>query len=282
MRATINHIKESLKDLYPESEIGGIIQILFEYELGYNRTDMILRKEDPLTKEQSDRILNTTKRLKKGEPIQYIVGEVEFYNVVLNVAPGVLIPRPETEELVDKIIKENTNPNARILDIGSGSGCIPLSLKKSIAQALVYSCDVSETALSIARSNAKKNNIDVQFLKHDILSNNDFIVSEPFDIIVSNPPYVLESEMELMRKNVLEYEPHLALFVDDKDPLIFYRAISIFAQNHLKKGGALYFEINEAFGKETKTLMEEYGFSDIQIIDDLFGKPRIAKGIFLK
>jgi release factor glutamine methyltransferase len=249
-----------------------------------------------------DKINVAVKRLLQNEPLQYILGEAWFYDLTFLVNKNVLIPRPETEELVHLIIneirkieneisndefrmlnegeEENQKSKIRnqkyILDIGTGSGCIPIALKKNIPEAVVYGMDISVDALSLAQQNAELNNVDVNFIEQDILTSN--LQLPQFDIIVSNPPYITETEKNKMHENVLAYEPHLALFVTDKNPLQFYEAISVFAAKHLAAKGMLYFEINAAYGNEVKQCMERHGFTEISIIKDMQGKDRIVKG----
>ena len=219
------------------------------------------------------------KDLLKNKPIQYIIGETEFCDLKFKVNENVLIPRPETSELVYKIVERQKTKDKRqlsILDIGTGSGCIAISLAKNIHDSKVYALDISEKALDVAKENAFNNNVDVTFINDDILSLKNKIETK-FDIIVSNPPYVRELEKTEMRDNVLNWEPHNALFVSDNDPLIFYRNILEFAKNNLKQNGEIWFEINEYLGKEMTDLCKEYGFSDVEIFKDFRGKERIVK-----
>ena len=219
------------------------------------------------------------KDLLKNKPIQYIIGETEFCDLKFKVNENVLIPRPETSELVYKIVERQKTKDKRqlsILDIGTGSGCIAISLAKNIPGSKVHALDISEKALEVAKENAINNNVDVTFINDDILSLKNNIETK-FDIIVSNPPYVRELEKAEMRDNVLNWEPHNALFVSDNDPLIFYRNILEFAQTHLNENGEIWFEINEYLGKEMTVLCKEYGFSDIEIFKDFRGKERVVK-----
>jgi release factor glutamine methyltransferase len=212
------------------------------------------------------------------EPIQYILGETEFYGLKLNVNPAVLIPRPETEELVDWILKINSIRNAKILDIGTGSGCIALALKNHLKEGEISGVDISENALKVARENALQNHLNVNFFQSDILKWKES-EWDKFDIVVSNPPYVRMSEKAKMNDNVLHYEPDSALFVSDQDPLVFYRAIAAFASQYLNKNGFLFFEINEYLGEEMKVLMEGFGFESIEIRKDINSKNRMAFGL---
>lgn len=274
MQQTIQYIKDELTALYPLEEIDGFIRIIFEHQLKLSFTQMIIQKDRILDDYQQKEIYKIVNRLKKYEPIQYILGEAEFYNLNLSVKPGVLIPRPETEELVDWITKINMSENAHILDVGTGSGCIALALKKELPDAQVTAFDVSEEALKIASANANRNKLDINFQNVDILKWEKQEFPE-FDIIVSNPPYVRDCEKKMMESNVLDYEPELALFVSDVDPLLFYRTIAGFAQKYLKKGGFLFFEINENFGEATKNLLYGFGFKNIDLKKDIEKKDRM-------
>jgi len=230
-------------------------------------------------------------RINKNEPLEYVFNSAQFIDIELYTNSNVLIPRPETEELALKIcgdIKSRLQSNKRvednslsILDIGTGSGCIPVYLAKNFPDCNYYAVDISDAALATARSNAERHGCNIHFIKADILNCKDGSESGSLkvDIIVSNPPYVLESEKALMQPNVLDYEPDTALFVPDDDPLKFYRAISNFAAGHLNDGGKLYFEINEKFGAETAQLMRSCGFQEVEVVQDLFGKDRFVVGI---
>ena len=213
------------------------------------------------------------------EPIQYILGRTSFYDLEFNVTPGVLIPRQETELLVDIILKDYSL-SGKILDIGTGSGCIAVSLKKNLPEAEVFALDISQNALDIAKLNSKSNNLHIDFIHGDIL-NPGLTINHTFDLIVSNPPYVRNSEQQKMHDNVLQYEPHTALFVPDDDPLVYYRAIADFCMRNLKSSGILALEINESLGFETKSELEKYTFSTVEIVKDLNNKDRfsIAKSL---
>ncbi|MBN2261932.1 MAG: peptide chain release factor N(5)-glutamine methyltransferase, partial [Prolixibacteraceae bacterium] len=245
MKPTIEYIKNSLEPFYPQSEIESFIAILFQYFLEYNTTQMLLNKDSTLSVELAEQIKKAVDRLKNSEPIQYILGETMFYDLRFEVDGSVLIPRGETEELVDRIVKKHKNKALKLLDIGTGSGAIAVSIKKNLPNADVFACDVSHKALLTAKKNASTNGVDVHFFYHDILSEIP-LPERNFDVWVSNPPYVTEKEKALMERNVLDYEPHLALFVPDDDALMFYRAITEKAIQYLKPSGELWFEINEA------------------------------------
>lgn len=229
---------------------------------------------EPLSEEEMSNLKEVTSRLNNHEPIQYIFGETEFYGLPFFVSPSVLIPRPETEELVHHILEKHEGESKTILDIGTGSGCIPITLKKKNPNFEVFALDVSMDALAVTQDNIAENEVQIQLVHEDILNPEDIEELPDFDIIVSNPPYITEDEKSLMHKNVLEHEPSLALFVDNDTPLIFYKAIAEFGLKKLKKGGNLYTEINEQFGNETKALYESLDYTDVEIHKDLNGKDR--------
>jgi len=263
-----------LQELYSKQEAESLVLWLFEAYLEKKRMDIL--KNENLESLPSGLTL-AMENLMVGMPIQYILGKAPFYGREFEVSPAVLIPRNETEELAHLILKENPKPGLRIMDIGTGSGCIPITLDLELNDPAVFGLDISGEALKIASRNAFLLHSKVEFSRLDILQ--DELPFEDLDIIVSNPPYVRYSEKELMHTNVLAHEPHLALFVYDDDPLLFYRVISQKAKKALKQGGKLYFEINEAFGKETKELMENLGFGEVKIFEDLNGKERMIRGI---
>ena len=268
--------REELKAIYPQGEIENITYILFEYLLKYSKIEIQLNKGEKIKQNSLEDILKALEDLKSSVPIQYVIGETEFYDLVFKVNQHTLIPRQETEELVHAIINDNKVEEPNILDVGTGSGCIPIVLAHNIAGANVSSVDISEGAIVMAKENAVLNNVTINFHLRNFLKWEEYSWEKSFDIIVSNPPYVKESEKELMERNVLAYEPHTALFVDDNDPLIFYRRIAEFAKTHLKKGGKLYFEINEALGREMMELLENLGFSSIKVMKDLNGRDRMT------
>lgn len=267
---------DRLTPLYGKQEAKSLVFLIFENIFLLSRTEVLVGKE----LKKSDKIPTLElilNRLLNSEPLQYIIGTTEFYGNIFEVNPSVLIPRPETEELVQLIILENKNQTPiSIIDIGTGSGCIAISLKKEIPQAQVYAADISKEALDTATKNAILNKVDIDFLELDILSK-ETILPET-SIIVSNPPYVMHSEKALMQSNVLNFEPHLALFAEDSDPLIFYKAITEKALKYLLPKGKIYFEINEQFGKETAELLIQAGFSNVKILKDLSGKDRMVSG----
>tara|TARA_R110002050_G_scaffold298890_2_gene463022 strand:- start:12589 stop:13455 length:867 start_codon:yes stop_codon:yes gene_type:complete len=277
--------QKELKDMYDKEEIDSFFYMLLESYLGLKRIQLALNPELSYPEKELYPIYDGLKKLKQNIPIQYIIGETEFYGLRFKVNKDVLIPRPETEELVQWIINQQPNSKSNqfnILDIGTGSGCIAISLAKNLQNARVYALDVSEKALKVAKMNAKFNLVDVTFIEANILDPQTWITElkkMKFDIIVSNPPYVREQEKEQMKANVLNNEPHLALFVENNNPLLFYNAISQFAVNNLSQNGSLYFEINEYLGKQMKQLLNAFNFRMIELKQDIFGKDRMIKGI---
>lgn len=271
-----NHFNTELLTVYPQTEIDSFFFLLIEKELGLQRIDVALNNQQSISEEKFKHLYNSLSRLKSQEPIQYILGETEFYGFPFRVTKDTLIPRPETEELVDWIVNDNYNNKAQvsILEIGTGSGCIPISLAKKLPNASVTSIDISKAAIAIAKDNATLNNININFIEQNILTTTQ--LPEKYDIIVSNPPYVRELEKAEIKPNVLENEPHLALFVDDHNPLIFYSKIADLAKKHLTKNGVLYFEINQYLGKETANMLIEKGFKT-ELKKDLFGNDRMTK-----
>ena len=277
---TITFIKKELKNYYNEREIQSFISIIFEHLLNYSRIDLLTKTDTNLSNSLVSQIEEIINQLKQHKPIQYIIGETEFYGLKFNVAPAVLIPRPETEELIEWITDENINKKINILDIGTGSGCIAISLAKNIPGAKVDAIDISEEAIKVAKQNAETNNVKINFLHFDILNIEKWHeIKTKYDIIVSNPPYVRELEKEMMEKNVLEYEPETALFVSDEKPLIFYETIADFAKQKLNNNGKLYFEINEYLGKETAEMLKSKNFKNIEIRKDINGRDRMTRAV---
>jgi len=275
MKAGIASIRKELAGIYVKSEIESLIFLIFEKLKGYSRTQFFLANEEQLNDDDQIEIVQIIARLKNHEPIQYILGMTEFYSLPFYSVPGVLIPRPETEELVQWIIQENKYLKPSILDIGTGTGCIAISLQKNIPQSNVLACDISPVCLETAHRNSELNSADVSVFEYDILNEIPEVEFPDLDIIVSNPPYIRELEKRLIEKNVLEYEPEMALFVADEKPLIFYERITDFSRIHLKNSGRLYFEINEAFGHECCNMLQKKGFSEIVLKKDINGKDRM-------
>jgi len=273
----LSYFKSELVDCYDTAELEQMLYVIFWYYFNINRTEIALQRNSLLQQEEFKLLINVINELKQFRPLAQIMGEWEFYDMELFINRHTLIPRPETEELVQLIINENSNNNlSSILDIGTGSGCIALALKKSFPNIKVFGYDISEEAIKIAIKNAKKNDLEVFFKQLDILNWEQYIIEE-YDVIVSNPPYITEKEKALMHQNVLDYEPHRALFVGDNEPLLFYSAIADFALVKLKQAGKLYFEINENFGNEVKTLLMNKNFKNINIVKDINNKDRIVR-----
>lgn len=275
MKAGIAFVKKELAGIYAREEIESLTFLIFEKLKGYSRTQFLLAKDEELCPKELSEIEKIVARLKNHEPIQYILGTTEFYGLPFYTVPEVLIPRPETEELVQWIIQENKSSKPTILDMGTGTGCIAISLQKNIPQSTVLACDISPACLETAKRNSELNSAEVSVIQYDILKNAPDFSFPELDIIVSNPPYIRETEKTLMEKNVLDHEPELALFVPDENPLIFYEQIADFSRIHLKNQGHLYFEINEAFGPECYEMLQEKGFSEIVLKKDIHGKDRM-------
>ena len=281
------HFNKSLKHLYPTSEIDSFFFLILEEYMGLKRIDIVLKSDFLIDKKSLNLMQIATKQLEQEIPVQYIIGKTEFFGLPFHVNKEVLIPRPETEELVEQVLKKvsliktcNTSKNEtikekqlKVLDIGTGSGCIAISLKKQLPSSEVSALDVSNKALRVAKKNAFLNNVDINFVHQDILKTND--LDKLYDVIISNPPYVRELEKKEIKNNVLNNEPHLALFVDNKNPLLFYNKIAELAKKFLIKNGQLHFEINQYLGKETIKLLAEKGFKNIQLKKDIFGNDRI-------
>lgn len=260
-----------------EPEARATAFIIIEYFFGLSHTEILIREDiQPVSEETEFELLQVIKAIKAGEPVQYALGETEFYDSKFFVNPSVLIPRPETEELVDLILKDNAGFDGQFLDIGTGSGCIAVSLAKNLPKAKGFALDVSKDAIAVAQDNMLQNQVELQFFSGDILIEREFPLGK-LDLIVSNPPYIREQEKLEMSANVLEHEPDLALFVPNEDPLKFYRAVGEFGVANLSENGKLYFEISEYFGAETKELLEGQGYKEVQIVQDINGKDRIVK-----
>jgi release factor glutamine methyltransferase len=284
MGVNIQTIKETriylageLGGIYEDSEISALTNIIIRTVTGITKLHQLYNQEESVTSAQAGRIIEICNELRTGKPIQYILGETTFYDCTIRLNSSTLIPRPETEELVDLIIRENRGFRGIILDVGTGSGCIAIALATKLPDSEFKGIDISVAAIEIAKENAVLNNVSVKFVTADIFEC-DPDKFKNTGIIVSNPPYVRDSEKQFMKRNVLDFEPHGALFVEDCEPLKYYRAILDFAEIILVKRGQIYFEINEALGKQMVQLIESYGYSDVLIINDLNGKERIVKG----
>jgi release factor glutamine methyltransferase len=269
------YIRNKLKDLYPLQEIDAFTEIIFNHLLSYKRLDIHLKASTPILPKHEQQIYDIIHQLERYRPIQYIVGYTEFYGLRFMVNESVLIPRPETEELVEWILTDYKGSTPDIIDLGTGSGCIPVSLAKNLPGSTIFGADISMEALVVADENALLNGVAVNFISLDILSN-QFPVFKPFDVIVSNPPYVTLQQKGRMEHNVLDFEPHLALFVPENDPLIFYKAIGTFANSFLSLKGRLYFEINEDLFQETSDAIKELGF-ETELRKDIHGRYRMLK-----
>jgi len=286
-----NKFLAKLANLYPKEEILSFFSLLIDFKLGLDKIYIALNPNQTIEKNHLNYFNKALTDLQNEKPIQYIIGETEFYGLPFYVNHHVLIPRPETEELVDWILPLPNPPqkggNLNILDIGTGSGCIAVSLAKNLPNACVYAIDISANALQIAKQNAVSNKVSVEFIEHDIINTNVIQsgskdLNLKFDLIISNPPYVRQSEKQEIKDNVLQHEPHLALFVPDENPLLFYDHIAAFAEENLTKNGELYFEINQYLGQETITMLKEKGFSNIELKKDLFGNDRMVRANFTK
>lgn len=276
------HFTKELESIYPKTEIDTFFFLLIEEYLELQRIDLTLQPALEIPSEKYGLLNTALARLKKEEPIQYILGKTEFYGYPFKVNENTLIPRPETEELVEWILNEvkeldleNNKQKLSILDIGTGTGCIPISLKNELPNAKVSAIDVSEEALKIANENALLNEAEITFIHQDILQTES--LPKQYDVIVSNPPYVRELEKIEIKNNVLENEPHLALFVDNDNPLIFYKKIADLAIKSLTKNGVLFFEINQYLGSETIEMLKRKGFTKVELRKDLFGNNRMIK-----
>ena len=281
-KTLFNYLISEITSVYEENEAKSIVYLLLEHYLNLSKTDILLDNFVNQPFDFQDIII----RLKAQEPVQYIIGETEFYGRKFKVTPDTLIPRPETEELVQLVVSSwplavgsVAQSPISVLDLGTGSGCIAISLACELPNAQVYAYDISEKVLKIAKENANRNNVNVIFEQLDILN---FPPSSfpPFSIIVSNPPYVMNAEKSEMEQNVLDYEPHLALFVEDSNPLIFYKSIAGFAFKNLIINGLCIVEINQAFGLETAELFWNQGFRYVEVVKDMFGKDRMVKATF--
>jgi release factor glutamine methyltransferase len=278
IQTAFTYITGAIGDLYEEREAANIAHIVMESLTGMSKLDRIVNKTNLLTPEQNQRLKAAIEALLRKEPVQYITGSTWFYGMELNVNNQVLIPRPETEELVEWMVNDATGRSGlTILDVGTGSGAIPLALKRSLPDAAVMAIDISSGALEVASGNAAKWKLDVHFQQMDALDPLQLATLPNFDLVVSNPPYITQSEKTGMQEQVLAYEPSLALFVPDNDPLLFYRHIAQMARQKLKAGGALYFEINEALGKEVVELLKALQFKEVILKQDMFGKDRMVK-----
>lgn len=273
----VKHFKKTLASLYLEREVQQITALVFSELLGHSRADLVMNSSQRLTESEILKVNAALKRLQKLEPVQYVIGHTYFMDLKIQVSTQVLIPRPETEELVHWIEELNSSKDPVIVDVGTGSGCIALGLKKIIPQSEVFGTDISEEALEIARINARENDLEVNFMQQNALEGTE--VNKPIDIVVSNPPYIPLLEKEQMSPLVFDNEPQVALFVDDSDPLLFYRAIADQAMINLKPGGYLFFELHEKNGKHLENLLITSGFEQVETKLDLQDKARMLKAV---
>ena len=273
----VEYIRTQLKDSFSLGEIRVFTRLILEEVSNLSVSEIASCKFNDLSDNKKQNIISIVKRLQNNEPIQYILGNTEFYGLPLKVTPAVLIPRPETEELVEWILQETKLPQPHIIDIGTGSGCIAIALAKKLKDATVDAWDVSTKPLEVAKENAALNNVIVNFSKVDVLQ--PLQKSQHFDIIVSNPPYIKEMEKEMMSSNVLNFEPHMALFVPDNKALIFYSRIADIALQQLNNNGWLYFEINHAKGNEVTELLHKKGFVNIELKKDISGNNRMIRAM---
>lgn len=278
MNPLYTYIKQKLiAASYAETEASALARWILEEEFGFSTLELYAGKDTDFPMEKRKRLNDILVRLARFEPIQYIIGKTEFCGLTLKVSSDVLIPRPETAELVDWIVSDCPQSGLRVLDIGTGSGCIAITLAERMVEAEVSAWDISEKALAVARENALHNNVRIAFSCMDVF--NEPTGTSVFDIIVSNPPYITESERAEMERNVLDYEPETALFVPDTDPLRFYRRIAHIGNQMLKPGGKLFFEINRAYGSETAAMLKYGGYSQVEVRSDSYGNARMIKAI---
>ncbi|MBC8033571.1 MAG: peptide chain release factor N(5)-glutamine methyltransferase [Chitinophagaceae bacterium] len=276
---TFHHLQAKLTGIYDDREAANIADWVMEKITGWKKMDRVVNKQVALSASQQQQLARYTAELLRNRPVQYVLEEAWFIGLRFFVNESVLIPRPETEELVDWILQENYG-SKRILDIGTGSGCIPVTLKKKMPEADVYACDISKDALEIATLNARSNGTDILFIDCDILDESASNKLPYVDIIASNPPYIPLKDKVTMRSNVLDFEPHQALFVSDEDALLFYRKIVALALKRLSKGGSVYLEIHEELGSEVMEMLQENGFSQVVLRKDLQGKDRMIKAAY--
>ena len=277
------YILNHLRKIYPESEASNITDWIMEHLTGSKKVERMIYKNASIADEEEKKLKYHTERLLQHEPVQYVLNEAWFYGMKFFVDKNVLIPRPETEELVEWIVKEvgSQDSGVRILDIGTGSGCIAIALKNKLPGAEVWGCDISDEALTVARKNADDLNALVDFVPIDILDQNQWKQLPNFDIIVSNPPYVREKDKDSMRSNVINYEPHIALFVPDNNALVFYASIAAFGKEHLHKEGKIFMEINESLGEKVIGLFVSKRYS-AELRKDMQGKDRMVRANLLE
>ena len=278
MHPIYDYIKQALAAYYAAGEAAALGRWILTDCFHLSTVDLYAGKDTNFSKESRERLEDILSRLKRYEPLQYIIGETSFCGFSLKVTPAVLIPRPETEELIDWIVADNEGiPGKTVLDVGTGSGCIPVALAGRLNEPRVFSWDVSEAALQVAAENVARNGVEVTLQRVDVLQSD--YPAFPIDILVSNPPYITEKERNSMERNVLDWEPGLALFVPDDDPLVFYRRIAAIGWRQLVSGGTLYYEINQAYGDETVEMLRSIGYVNVELRKDLSGNDRMIKAV---
>jgi release factor glutamine methyltransferase len=270
--------RKELQGIYPDNEIRNIGYLVSDHLLNYSKIDFHMKDREPISAEMAEKFVEVLDRLKKREPVQYIIGRTEFFGLPFGVDSRVLIPRPETEELVDWIICDNRLQPVNIIDLGTGSGCIAVALAVKLPGAEVSACDISEDVLTLASKNAIANRAAIRFFRIDLLDDR-VSLPEKYHVMVSNPPYVRNLERAHMNPNVLDHEPEIALFVPDHDPLLYYRNIALLGRKYLRDGGKLYLEINENFPAEMVSLLKNTGFYGVEVRKDINGKARMVRGI---
>jgi len=273
-----NQLKNKLKNVYSNAEIQQLLFLIYKKAANLSKIQVLTNYEMQIPEHNYNEITDIANRLANNEPIDYIIGETEFFNLQFIVNPSVLIPRPETEELVHWVLTDY-NKKQKILDIGTGSGCIAVSLAKNMQNAEVFAVDISKQALETAKKNAQNNGVKINFAECNILNADYTLLPQGIDIIISNPPYVRQSEKTFIKPNVLDYEPELALFVTDNNPIVFYKEIALTGKKILNNNGLIFFEINEALAKEVKNMLEELQYSQIEIRKDINGKERMVKAM---
>lgn len=274
LRQLLDKSRAKLEPIYGSGETQWLLRTIMEHVKGWDQVELLMRADKEVSEFTVNRVDEAVNRIMAGEPVQYIYGDTYWYGMTLKVTPDVLIPRPETEELVDLIVKNNMRSDLRVLDVCTGSGCIAVALAKSLKFPEVTAIDISKKALTVAESNAIAQKVKINFIEEDALKLSSSLSGEKFDIIVSNPPYVMESEKKAIDKNVLDHEPALALFVPDADPLRFYTAIADYAIDALAVGGKLYFELNPLTADTLAEKMKNSGWDDVQLLRDMYSKVR--------
>ena len=279
MQKAVQYIRDELKDLYSEKELLSVSRLLISNITGFTFTEILVNKNTIFSEHQREILKNYLEKLKSGMPVQYVLGETEFFGLIFRVDNSVLIPRQETEELVEWIVQESVKQSV-ILDVGTGSGCIAIAIKHLRGDVEVHACDISARSLHTACGNAEKNGVHVRFFEMDILKETD--LTEKYHVIVSNPPYIPISEKETIATGVKDFEPEMALFVPDDDPLLFYRKIAMYAQSHLYTDGKLFFEVHRDYGKACVEMLKAMNFEDVILRKDIAGNDRMVGAKYKK